>query len=124
MKKFFLFAALCLMLPFGMSTASAVPANPRPQNFVQPNGDTLVIRLRGDERYHERLTEDGILIVMSKKGSKNGYYCYGYINKKGEQVAGRKVAHNADKRTKCEKRYIERLRKKTERNRAKLQKQE
>ena len=116
MKKLFLLAAICLLMPFGLSTAKAVPAKPTPMEFVQPDGDTLIIRLVGDERHHMRLTEDGILIVQNKKG----FYCYGYINRKGEQVAGRKVAHNAGKRTKCENRYIARLNKKSDRNRQRL----
>ena len=117
MKKLLLLVAMAVILPLKLSTISAVPANPKPHEFVQPDGDTLIVRLVGDERSHFRMTEDGILIVQNQKG----FYCYGYINRKGEQIAGRKVAHNADKRTKCEKRYIARLQRRTEKNKKRLQ---
>ena len=39
---------------FGLMAVAAwaVPADPRPMEYVQPNGDTLVIRLVGDEHFH------------------------------------------------------------------------
>ena len=53
-------------------TAWAVPADPRPMEYVQPNGDTLIVRLVGDERFHFTTTIDGVLIAKNDKG----YYCY------------------------------------------------
>ena len=117
MKKLFIFlTAAMLFLPLSVSNSYAVPANPRPMEITQPNGEKLTIRLWGDERRHWRTTEDGILIFLNAKE----YYCYAYINKAGETVAGRRIAHNEDQRTKCEKRYINRLKKKTEKNKAKV----
>lgn len=80
-----------------------VPATPHPIEYVQPNGDTLVFRLIGDEHFHYRMTLDGYLIKQNKKG----YYCYAKYNKKGETVCTCRKAHNAEKRSKCEQRYIE-----------------
>lgn len=114
---FILLTAAMLFSPLMIGSSHAVPANPRPMEITQPNGDKLTIRLRGDERHHWYITEDGVLISLNKKD----YYCYAYINKKGETVAGRKIAHNENERTKCEKCYIARLQKKTEKNRHKVQ---
>ena len=80
-----------------------VPAFPYPIETVQPDGDTLVIRIIGDEHYHFRTTEDGWLIRQDKRGR----YCYAYYNRKGETIASRRQAHNADKRSKREVRYLE-----------------
>ncbi len=80
-----------------------VPATPHPIEIVQPDGDTLMIRLRGDERMSWRTTLDGYLICQNEKG----VYCYAKKDKEGKTVATRRQAHNADKRTCCEKRYVE-----------------
>lgn len=100
----------------------AVPANPRPMDYVQPNGDTITIRLVGDEHFHFHTTVDGMLIAKDAKG----YYCYA---KWTEQEAdgkrywvakptGRK-AHNADKRRKCEQRWVTKQAKKNQKRRNK-----
>ncbi len=81
-----------------------VPATPHPIEVIQPNGDTLIIRLHGDERNSWRTTMDGYLIKENKKG----VYCYAKKNKKGEVVATCRQAHNADKRSQCEQCWIER----------------
>lgn len=89
----------------------AVPARKEPFQVVQPNGDTLTIRLIGDERWHAHLTEDGYLIAQDEKG----YYCYAqwgksYTDKFGlerrEVVITRRKAHDEGKRCSCEKRWL------------------
>ncbi len=79
-----------------------VPASPWPIEHVQPNGDTLVIRMHGDERRNWRTTEDGYLIAQNKRGT----YCYAKKNKKGETVRTCRRAHNKEDRRKCEKRFL------------------
>lgn len=92
--------------------AKAVPARPTPFEMVQPNGDTLVVRLHGDERFHYYTTVDGLLIAKNKKD----YFCYAvweeYIDEQGNTrrraVAKRKVAKNEAERSKYELRWIRR----------------
>lgn len=117
MKKVSLFLTI-LGLNMLCLSLHAVPANPRPHPYVQPDGDTLTVRLFGDERRHWRTTEDGVLIAINGQD----YYCYAYVNSKGETVPSKKIAHNKDKRTKCENRYIARLTKRTAKNKKKLNK--
>ena len=62
-----------------------------------------MIRIVGDEWHHFRMTLDGYLIRQNDKG----YYVYANNNEKGEIVCTRRKAHNADKRSKCEQRYIQ-----------------
>ncbi len=107
MKKIlFILVMSCGLWAVGSSVAQqrrGVPATPHPIEIVQPDGDTLMIRLRGDERMSWRTTLDGYLIVQNKKG----VYCYAKKDKDGKTVATCRQAHNADKRTCCEKRYVE-----------------
>jgi hypothetical protein len=70
---------------------------------VQPNGDTLRTYLRGDEHKHWMMTEDGWQIQESKRG----WYKYAKKNRKGEVVTSCRKAHNAEKRSKCEKKWLE-----------------
>lgn len=103
---------LILIAAVVMTTmAWAVPARREPFNVVQPNGDTLSVRLVGDERWHAHFTEDGYLIQQNEKG----YYCYAkwgetYTDKYGIErrkvVVTRKKAHNEGARCACEKRWL------------------
>ncbi len=80
-----------------------VPATPYPIEVVQPNGDTLTIRLHGDERRSWRTTEDGYLICKNKRG----VYCYAKYTNDGTLKATCRTAHNKDQRKKCEARFLE-----------------
>ena len=71
---------------------------------VQPNGDTLRTYLRGDERSHYMMTEDGWQISEDAKG----WLRYTKRNRKGELVTGCRKAHNAENRSQCEKRWLKR----------------
>jgi hypothetical protein len=100
--------ALLLVLAMSGQSAQAVPATPHPIEIVQPDGQKLTIRLHGDEYYHYRTTLDGIRIAKNKKG----FYCYAIKDKHGNDIAGRKIAHNQEQRKKSEIRYIKRINKK------------
>lgn len=106
MKKIFAVIVMMVMVLTinAQAPAQRVPATPHPIDKVQPNGDTLTIRLVGDERSHFTMTEDGWLVVENAKG----YFCYAIEKKDGTLVAGKKVAHNEANRTKCEVRYLNR----------------
>lgn len=78
---------------------------------IQPSGDTLHIYLRGDEHWHFAMTVDGWQIKENKKGA----LCYcklktRKVNGEKQQTAvlTRRMAHDADKRSKCEQRWLNR----------------
>lgn len=75
--KQFIILSLCLILGMISLTAQPrrCPATPHPIRVTQPNGDTLMIRLHGDENYHFTTTLDGYRIVKSKKG----YYMFAKV---------------------------------------------
>lgn len=90
MKKVFitiLSALACFM-------ASAVPAIPYPQQVTQPNGETLTVRIMGDEFYNYLATVDGYTIVKNAQG----YYTYGTLLN-DEVVPSKIIARDADKRS-------------------------
>ena len=62
---------------------SRVPAYRGVIERVQPNGDTIYVRLHGDERRHWMTMEDGETLV---KENKNGYICYAKKKKDGRIV--------------------------------------
>ena len=62
---------------------SRVPAYQGVIERVQPNGDTVYVRLHGDERRHWMTLEDGETLV---KENKNGYICYAKKKKDGRIV--------------------------------------
>lgn len=105
MKKIFLIVAFLGMILVGVNAQgpARVPAYRGLIERVQPNGDTLRTYLRGDERMHWMMTEDGWQILENDKG----WLKYAKQNRKGQVVSSCRKAHNAEKRSKCEKRWLE-----------------
>ena len=106
MKKILL-TALCTTLCVVFLCAQhpqkrGVPARREAGHYVQPDGDTLVVRLFGDERSHFCTTEDGYEVRMD--GSKT--YFYAIPDKNGTKPS-KMQAHNANKRTEKEKKWLE-----------------
>lgn len=87
MKRFVLILALSYgLLAIGQKPAR-VPAYQGVIERVQPNGDTVYVRLHGDERKHWMTLEDGKTLV---KENREGYICYAKKKKNGKIVATRK----------------------------------
>ncbi|MDE6317107.1 MAG: M6 family metalloprotease domain-containing protein, partial [Muribaculaceae bacterium] len=63
----------------GTASALAVPAKPTPIKFTQPDGSTVTVQLRGDERHHWYQTLDGYLLV-----NKENTLYYGIAGPSGE----------------------------------------
>ena len=63
---------------------SRVPAYPGVIERVQPNGDTVYVRLHGDKHKHWMTLEDGKTLVIENK---KGYICYAKQKKNGKVVA-------------------------------------
>lgn len=63
---------------------SRVPAYQGVIERVQPNGDTVYVRLHGDEHYHWMTLEDGTTLVTENK---KGYICYAKKKRDGRIVA-------------------------------------
>ena len=84
MKRLIVVLAIgCGLLAMAQKPAR-VPAYRGVIERVQPNGDTVYVRLHGDERYHWMTLEDGKTLV---KENKEGYICYAKKKKDGRIVA-------------------------------------
>lgn len=84
MKRVLLILAIgCGLWAVAQKPAKA-PAYPGVIVRVQPNGDTICVRLHGDERRHWMTLEDGKTLV---KENKDGYICYAKKKKDGRIVA-------------------------------------
>ena len=110
-KLLFILMALFTLMGAQAQRPAHVPAYPGVIVRVQPDGDTLHIFLRGDERKHFSMTVDGWQIKEDKKGKL--CYCQARVKKiDGEKktlaVITRKQAHDAERRSKCEQHWLER----------------
>ena len=86
MKRFVLILTLGYALLAVGQKPARVPAYQGVIERVQPNGDTVYVRLHGDERKHWMTLEDGKTLV---KENNKGYICYAKKKKDGRIVATR-----------------------------------
>lgn len=93
MKRFLLLIFVCLL--FANIKLFAVPAIPTPIEVTQPDGTTLTIRVKGDERFHYITTEDGFLISKNQQN----FYVYATVSQTGELQPSARIARNANVRT-------------------------
>ena len=75
---------VCSICAWAQQKTSRVPAYQGVIERIQPNGDTVYVRLHGDERHHWMTLEDGKTLV---KENKKGYICYAKKKKNGTIVA-------------------------------------
>ena len=83
----FILAIVCGLAVMAQQKPARVPAYQGVIERVQPNGDTVYVRLHGDERRHWMTLEDGKTLV---KENNKGYTCYAKKKKDGRIVATRK----------------------------------
>ena len=102
MRKIFIVIALIVAAGAMAQQPQRVPAYRGIIPRVQPNGDTLHIYLRGDERSHYAMTEDGWQVIENKRG----WLKYAKRNCKGKVVGSCRKAHDEAKRTKREMKWI------------------
>lgn len=95
MKRILLILAIsCGLVVMAQQKPSRVPAYRGIIERVQPNGDTIYVRLHGDERRHWMTLEDGTTLV---KENKKGYICYAKKKKNGTIVATCKKVRKSHK---------------------------
>ena len=108
-RNLVMIAFLCVMhTTLFAQQPSKLPAKLDLMIAVQPDGDTLNIFLRGDEKNHFRMTEDGFLILKDD----DGFYCYAKECRGDVKPSSRK-AKNAEKRSWCDKLYLRKMKKNT-----------
>ncbi len=80
---------------FAQQKPARVPARPGVIERIQPNGDTIRVRLHGDERQHWMTLEDGKTLVVENK---KGYICYAKKKKNGQIIPTCKKVRNKKKK--------------------------
>lgn len=81
----------------------AVPARRTTHLVEQPDGTTLFLTVRGDERFHYLVTVDGVPVVRHE-----GAYYYALFDAEGF-AASEHLAHDAEERTAEEQAFVESL---------------
>ena len=94
-RLLFILAIGCGFVAMAQNKLARVPAYQGVIERVQPNGDTVYVRLHGDERKHWMTLEDGKTLV---KENKKGYICYAKKRKNGQIVATCKKVKQSQKR--------------------------
>lgn len=82
-----------------------VPAVPYPVEYVQPDGDTLTIRVFGDEHGSWRTTIDYYVLAENSKQT----LCYAKVGRDGIYKPTHIKAHNPEDRSRRELRYIKKM---------------
>lgn len=86
--------------------AYAIPADPAPRHFVQPDGTVVTVQQWGDERANGYRTMDGYLLAVNPEG----WMCYADW-KEGIAVPSEMVAHDTGIRAVAESHYLSRKQK-------------
>ncbi|HPB05804.1 MAG TPA: hypothetical protein PKX60_06150, partial [Prolixibacteraceae bacterium] len=111
MKNIFIFLAFTLILlvqPYSQKQAVAVMAYPYHIAYKQPDGTTVRIKLKGDERVRWAETADGYSLLRNK----NGGWEYGTLDKNGDLVCSGVLAKDISKRTIIDNSILEKTQKK------------
>lgn len=95
MKCKTIFALLIAIEFFSSLSTFAVPVDPRPLKYTQPDGSVITIRFYGDEVISWVETMDGFKLINN---GKNGYE-YATLSSAGDLQPSGVIAHEADKRT-------------------------
>ncbi len=96
------FLGLLYLLPY---KACATTASPAPVVYIQPDGTTLTIMLKGDEFIHWATTPDGFTILSDTLG----YYEYASVDTDGKLGFSGIRVHDAMNRTTVEKRFLRKI---------------
>jgi hypothetical protein len=119
MKKALLLITLVVSSLMALQAqVNKVPASKKPIEYKQPDGTTLTIFMKGDEKMHWAETADGFTLLSNKDGG----YEYAKLDKKKNLVKSGKLAHNLDKRTKMEIRFLKKIPKGLQFSKAQIEK--
>ncbi|MDA3866747.1 MAG: hypothetical protein PF489_08380 [Salinivirgaceae bacterium] len=95
----------CLILA---QAAQAVPAWPHLMNYKLPDGTTIELTIKGDEKIRWAETKDGYSLLLNKEG----FYEYAKLNENGDMVRSGIRAYNSNERTQEQMSFVSKLNKK------------
>ncbi len=80
----------------------AVPAYPKPVTFTQPDGTTIEVTIKGDEKVKWAVTSDGYTVLFNNKG----FFEYANLDTKGDLIVTGMIASDPEKRRLKEKSFL------------------
>jgi len=86
--------SLTVIIFFFARLLFAVPANPTPITYTQPDGDTLTVMIKGDERVHWSETMDGYTLLHNKAG----FLTYAVLDESGNLQPSEHIATDIENR--------------------------
>jgi M6 family metalloprotease-like protein len=89
-KSFIQYSAFSILLFTIQANIFAVPAYPNLITFTQPNGDTLMVRILGDERIHWHESLDGYTLLFNQ----DGFLTYAQLDENGNIQPSGFIASN------------------------------
>ena len=104
-KTFVLLMFMCSFLFIAHAQVNKVPASKKPIEYKQPDGTTLTVLLKGDEKLHWAETKDGYTLLSNKKGG----YEYAKLDRRKNLIKSGKLAHEEGKRTKKEMKFLNKI---------------
>ncbi|MDR0428351.1 MAG: M6 family metalloprotease domain-containing protein [Dysgonamonadaceae bacterium] len=93
--KYYSTVIVFFLSSFIFNHIEAVPAYPHLIKKVQPNGDTITVRLKGDEVMKWMETEDGYSLLYDE----NKYIVYATTNNEGDMIPSSVVAQSMELRS-------------------------
>ena len=99
---------LFILFTISCTALFAVPANPRPVVITQPNGDTLTVKIKGDERINWYESTDGYTLLYNKAG----YLSYAVLDAAGHLQPSEMAVKSTDQRSAETNRFLQSIGKK------------
>ncbi|MFA6824523.1 MAG: M6 family metalloprotease domain-containing protein [Bacteroidales bacterium] len=96
---------IMLLISFVSVNLFAIPANPKPITIKQPNGKTITLTLKGDEKVNWATTIDQYTLVRNSEN----VFVYAQLNERGDLVPSNFIASNSDERTAEERLFLSTL---------------
>ena len=108
MRSFFSILLVAIMLIYPIFTAIAVPAYPGLVNVKQPDGTTISLYLKGDEKVHWMESEDGYSLMYDNNKS----IVYAISDEKGDMIPSSVVAREFSTRSTSDQSFLKDIPKK------------
>lgn len=91
MKHTLLFTIVLTLVEMIFSPVVARVYHATPHKFVQPDGDTVSVRLFGTDLYMDAESEDGYTLIRDEV---DGYICYAMLSADGREYASSGIRYN------------------------------
>ncbi|MDD4703879.1 MAG: M6 family metalloprotease domain-containing protein [Bacteroidales bacterium] len=96
---------IMLLISFVSVNLFAIPANPKPITIKQPQGKTITLTLKGDEKVNWASSIDEYTLIRNSEN----VFVYGQLNERGDLIPSNYIASNPNERTAEERLFLSTL---------------